>query len=47
MLVDLEKAFDRIKRNVNERALQKQIVSEHLVKLVMMLHAHSKSRDNR
>ena len=44
VFVDLEKAFDRIPRKAIEWALRRQLVPEHLVKLVMMLYTDSKSR---
>ena len=44
MFVDLKNAFDRIPRKAVEWALQRQVVPENLVKLVMILYADSKSR---
>ena len=44
MFVDSEKAFDRTPRKAIEWAQQRQLVPEHLVRLVMMLYKDSKSR---
>ncbi len=44
VFVDLEKAFDRVPREVIAWALRRQMVSERLIKLVMALYENSTSK---
>ena len=44
VFVDLEKAFDRVPREVIEWALRRQRVSEKLVRMVMLLYEGTVSR---
>ena len=44
VFVDLEKAFDRVPREVIAWALRRQMVPERLIKLVMALYENSKSK---
>ncbi len=44
VFVDLEKAFDRVPREVVAWALRRQMVPERLIKLVMALYVNSTSK---
>ncbi len=44
IFVDLEKAFDRVPREVIAWALRKQLVPERLIRLVMALYENSTSK---
>ena len=47
IFVDLEKAFDRVHREVIPWALRQQRVPENLVQLIMCLYTESKTRVRR